>query len=136
MALNEIYANGESLSHLVESGVKSGDIVFVGGFPNADGPTEVSSGLRGVAETDAKLGSDGNYYATVRHVGVFEFEVDAGASVGQPVYLDAPAGITYGSTLTVEAPGAGSTAYCAGVLVSGVFSTPTGDLKAHVRINN
>ena len=54
MALNEVYANGESLAYPVNSAVASGDFVVLGG-------------IVGVAETDAKLGDDTLYYATIRH---------------------------------------------------------------------
>jgi len=66
MATNEIYRDADSLSYSFGSsdpGISSGDFVTL----SATAP----GSLWGVAETDAELRADGNYWATIRHVGVF-----------------------------------------------------------------
>lgn len=85
MALNEVYVNGESLNYDVNQNVASGDFVVLGG-------------LVGVAETSAKLGADGNYYATLRHIGVFSGTTADAVTVGAALYLADAA--TYGTALT------------------------------------
>lgn len=88
MALNEVYANGESLNYVVNSAVESGDFVVLGG-------------IVGVAETDAALGADSSYYATLRHVGVFRGTTSDAVTVGAAIYLADEA--TYGTALTTTA---------------------------------
>lgn len=85
MALNEVYANGESLNYPVNSAVTSGDFVVLGG-------------IVGVAETDAALAADTNYYATLRHIGVFTGTTSDAVAVGDAIYLASAA--TYGTALT------------------------------------
>jgi len=85
MALNEVYANGESLNYPVNSAVTSGDFVVLGG-------------IVGVAETDAALAADSNYYATLRHIGVFTGTTSEAVAVGDALYLASAA--TYGTALT------------------------------------
>ena len=85
MALNEVYANGESLNYPVNSAVTSGDFVVLGG-------------IVGVAETDAALAADSNYYATLRHIGVFTGTTAEAVAVGDALYLASAA--TYGTALT------------------------------------
>jgi len=85
MALNEVYANGESLNYPVNSAVTSGDFVVLGG-------------IVGVAETDAALAADSNYYATLRHIGVFTGTTSDAVAVGDALYLASAA--TYGTALT------------------------------------
>ena len=85
MALNEVYANGESLNYPVNSAVASGDFVVLGG-------------IVGVAETDAALAADTNYYATLRHIGVFTGTTSEAVAVGDALYLASAA--TYGTALT------------------------------------
>ncbi len=85
MALNEVYANGESINYAVNSAVESGDFVVLGG-------------IVGVAETDAELAADTNYYATLRHIGVFTGTTSDAVAVGDAIYLASAA--TYGSALT------------------------------------
>jgi len=85
MALNEVYANGESLNYPVNSAVTSGDFVVLGG-------------IVGVAETDAALAADSNYYATLRHIGVFTGTTSDAVAVGDAIYLASAA--TYGTALT------------------------------------
>jgi len=87
MALNEVYANGESLNYVVNSAVDSGDFVVLGG-------------IVGVAETDAELGADSAYYATLRHIGVFRGTTADAATVGAAIYI--AAGATYGTALTTD----------------------------------
>ena len=85
MALNEVYANGESLNYVVNSAVESGDFVVLGG-------------IVGVAETDAVEGADGSHYATLRHIGVFRGTTADSVTVGAAIYLASAA--TYGTALT------------------------------------
>ena len=85
MALNEVYANGESINYVVNSAVESGDFVVLGG-------------IVGVAETDATEGADGSHYATLRHIGVFRGTTADAVTVGAPIYLASAA--TYGTALT------------------------------------
>jgi predicted RecA/RadA family phage recombinase len=87
MALNEVYANGESVNYVVNSAVTSGDFVVLGG-------------IVGVAETDAALGSDSAYHATLRHIGVFIGTTADAVTVGAPIYL--ASGATYGTALTTD----------------------------------
>ena len=88
MALNEVYANGESVNYVVNQNVASGDFVVLGG-------------IVGVAETDAALGSDSAYHATLRHIGVFIGTTADAVTVGAPIYL--ASGATYGTALTTDA---------------------------------
>jgi len=90
MALNEVYANGESLNYPVNSAVTSGDFVVLGG-------------IVGVAETDAAAGADGSHYATLRHIGVFTGTTAEAVSVGDAIYLASAA--TYGTALTKTSGG-------------------------------
>jgi predicted RecA/RadA family phage recombinase len=85
MALNEVYANGESLNYVVNSAVESGDFVVLGG-------------IVGVAETDAEVGPDTLSYSTLRHIGVFRGTTAVAVTVGAPIYLASAA--TYGTALT------------------------------------
>lgn len=85
MALNEVYANGESINYVVPSATVSGDFVVLGG-------------IVGVAETKAALSADTNYYATLRHVGVFIGTSADAVSVGDAIYLASAA--TRGQALT------------------------------------
>jgi len=88
MALNEVYVDGESLSYVVNSAVSSGDFVVLGG-------------IVGVAETDATLGDDAAYHATLRHIGVFRGTTADAVTVGAAIYLASEA--TYGTALTTTA---------------------------------
>lgn len=74
MALNEIYAVANSLSFPVASTVNSGDLVQVGQ-------------VVGIAEHDAKLKEDGNYYATLKLTGAFKLDTEDTISVGAKVYV-------------------------------------------------
>lgn len=74
MALNEIYKVASELVFPVASTVKSGDLVQVGQ-------------VVGVAQQDAVLGEDGNYYATLKLDGVFKFSTLVAVTVGQSVYV-------------------------------------------------
>lgn len=87
MALNEVYANGESLNYVVNSAVESGDFVVLGG-------------IVGVAETDAEVGPDTLSYSTLRHIGVFRGTTAVAVTVGAAIYL--AAGATYGTALTTD----------------------------------
>jgi predicted RecA/RadA family phage recombinase len=101
MAINEIYKHAESLNYAVNSAVVAGNFVVLGGTNASVSPT----GIVGVAETSAKLGDDGNYYATLRHEGVFTATTtDTSAiAVGAPLYLASAA--TYGTALTATGTG-------------------------------
>ena len=114
MALNEVYANGESLAYPVNQNVDSGDFVVLGG-------------IVGVAETDAKLGDDSSYYATLRHIGVFRGTTSDAVSVGDAIYLASAA--TYGTALTTTAGGNELVGYAVKAKTA-----VAGDV--HVRINN
>ena len=114
MALNEVYANGESLNYPVNSAVTSGDFVVLGG-------------IVGVAETDAALAADTNYYATLRHIGVFTGTTSDAVAVGDAIYLASAA--TYGTALTTTASGNELVGYA--IEAKGAVA---GNVK--VRINN
>jgi len=114
MALNEVYANGESLNYPVNSAVTSGDFVVLGG-------------IVGVAETDAALAADSNYYATLRHIGVFTGTTSDAVAVGDAIYLASAA--TYGTALTKTASGNELVGYA--IEAKGAVA---GNVK--VRINN
>ena len=114
MALNEVYANGESLNYPVNSAVASGDFVVLGG-------------IVGVAETDAKLGADAAYHATLRHIGVFTGTTSDAVAVGDAIYLASAA--TYGTALTTTASGNELVGYA--IEAKGAVA---GNVK--VRINN
>jgi len=86
MALNEVYKDANSIAYVVDQNIESGDFVWV------------SAGIRGVAETDAELGADGSYYATIRHSGVFTGTTADAVTVGAAIYLASAA--TYGTALT------------------------------------
>jgi predicted RecA/RadA family phage recombinase len=127
MAMNEVYAEAESLSYAVNSAVVSGNFVVLSGVSASTSPT----GIVGVAETSAKLGADGNYYATLRHQGVFTgTTTDTSAiAVGAPLYI--ASGATYGSALTATA----TSNKFVGYAYTAKGST-TGTQTIAVRINN
>jgi len=114
MALNEVYVNGESLNYEVDENVKSGDFVVLGG-------------IVGVAETSAKEGPDENYYATLRHIGVFRGTTAEAVAVGDAIYLASAA--TFGTALTKTVGSNKLVGYA--VKAKGAVA---GDV--HVRINN
>jgi hypothetical protein len=99
MAKNEIYRDGEAIPYAVNSAVRSGMFVVLGGTAGATGAA--STGIVGVAETDAVVGEDGLYYATLRHVGVFTGTTAAATSPGTALYLASAA--TYGTALVTSA---------------------------------
>jgi predicted RecA/RadA family phage recombinase len=111
MALNEVYAEGFSLNYSVDPAVESGDFV-------------VLDGIRGVAEIDAKVGADGDSYATLRHIGVFTGTSAEAFTVGQEVYL---ASGTFGTELATSGSELVGYAVKAKDAVAG---------DVHVRINN
>jgi predicted RecA/RadA family phage recombinase len=115
MALNEIYANGESLNYSFNFGLYAGEFVVFG------------ENLRGVAETDAVLREDSNMHATIRHVGVFTGTSQDAFELGDPVYL--ASGVSFGSELTSSDAGNKLVGYAvrAKDAVAG---------KVYVRINN
>lgn len=125
MALNEVYANGESLSYKVNENVTSGMFVVLGGTAGATGAA--ATGIIGVAETDAKEGADGDFYATLRHIGVFNGTTAAAATPGTALYLASAA--TYGTALVTSA----TSNYFVGYAIDTKGST-AGNVA--VRINN
>jgi predicted RecA/RadA family phage recombinase len=86
MALNEIYKDGNELVFPVASTVVSGNLVQVGS-------------LVGVAQKNAVLGEDGNYYTTLKLNGVMKLTTAVAVTVGQSVYL------TSGGVVNVTASG-------------------------------
>jgi len=84
MALNEIYTIGNELVLPVASTVNSGDLVQVGQ-------------IIGVAQNDAVLGEDGNYYATLKLNGVFKLTTSVAVTVGAAMY------VTSGGVINVTA---------------------------------
>lgn len=84
MALNEIYTKADELVFPVASTVNSGDLVQVGQ-------------VVGIAQNDAVLGEDGNYYATLKLNGVFKLTTSVAVTVGQAVY------VTSGGVINVTA---------------------------------
>ena len=127
MALNEVYAEAESLSYVVPSATVSGDFVVLGGVNASTSAT----GIVGVAEVSAKLGADTNYYATLRHQGVFTGTTQdtSAIAVGAPLYLASAA--TRGVALTATA----TSNKFVGYAVTAKGST-TGTQTIAVRINN
>lgn len=93
MALNEIFVDADSLDYEVPATVESGDLVAVGG-------------IIGVAETDAAQGDDGLFYATLRHKGVFAFDLTGAVTAGQAIYgvtADLAGGVTTVQTSDTDA---------------------------------
>jgi hypothetical protein len=120
MALNEVYAEADSLNYVVPASTVTGNFVVLGGVAAQTGVT----GIVGVAEVDGKTGDDGALYATLRHVGVF---TGTTVAVGAPLYLASAA--KRGTALTTTA----TANYFVGRAVkskSGVAG------NVHVRINN
>ena len=115
MALNEIYKDGHSLNYVVNQNIESGDFVWL------------TAGIRGVAETDAELGADGSYYATIRHIGVFRGTTADAVTVGAAIYLASAA--TFGTALTTTVGSNKLVGYA--IKAKGAVA---GDV--HVRINN
>lgn len=111
MAANEVYAQAESLVLPVASTVKSGDPLLIGA-------------IKGVALKDAYAGEDGNYYTTVKFVGVFRLTVTGTLTVGAAVY------ITSGGALNTTS--AGNTLYGYAIKPK----TASGAAEAWVRIWN
>jgi len=127
MAMNEIYAEADSLNYAVNSAVVAGNFVVLGGVNASTSAT----GIVGVAETSAKLGDDTNYYATLRHKGVFTgTTTDTSAiAVGAPLYL--ASGATYGNALTATATSNKFVGYA-----FRAKGSTTGTQTIAVRINN
>ena len=92
MATNEVYRDGFSLPYnfgTSDPGIVSGEFV------------SIVAGLRGVAETDAVERADGDWWATIRLVGVFTGTTADAVTVGAPIYLASAA--TNGTALTTTA---------------------------------
>ncbi len=116
MALNEVYANGESLVYPVNENVASGDFVVLGG-------------IVGVAETSATEGDDSDHYATLRHIGVFRGTSADEVTVGDAIYL--ASGATFGTALTTDSDTGSNELVGYAVKAKAAVA---GDV--HVRINN
>lgn len=114
MALNEVYAEADSLNYVVPNATVSGDFVVLGG-------------IVGVAEVDAKLGADSAYYSTLRHKGVFTGTTADAVTVGAALYLASAA--TRGTALTTTATSNKLVGYAVKAKASGAGSIA-------VRINN
>ena len=125
MALNEVYAYGDSLRYEVNENVTSGMFVVLGGTAGATGAA--STGIVGIAEDDAKEGADGNFYATLRHVGVFTGTTASATTPGTALYLASAA--TYGTALTTTA----TSNYFVGY-ATGTKGSTAGNVA--VRVNN
>jgi len=114
MAINEVFKEADSLDYAVNSAVVAGNFVVIGG-------------IVGVAETSAKVATDGSYYATLRHKGVFTGTTSEAVSVGDAIYLASAA--TYGTALTKTSSGNKLVGYA--VRAKGATAG-----AVHVRINN
>ena len=125
MALNEVYKDGFTLRYKVNSAVESGMFVVLGGTAGATGAA--ATGIVGVAETDAILAADGNYYATLRHIGVFTGTTAASTTPGTAMYLASAA--TYGTALVTSATSNYFVGYATGTKGSSAGNVP-------VRVNN
>lgn len=118
MSKNEIYRDGHSISYsfgTANPSIVSGQFVFI------------TANLRGVAETDSALRSDGNYWATIRHIGVFSGTTADAVTVGQALYL--AGGVTKGTALTTVATANNLVGYAAQAKGAGAGNVA-------VRINN
>ena len=101
MALNEVFREGNHLSHPVPNGTLSGKPVRVGilnGVAETDeGGTTVV--VNGITQSSGGIGNKDNF-ASVSHVGVWELDVTGALTVGQAVYFK-----TSDNTLTATATG-------------------------------
>lgn len=125
MALNQIYANADSLSYNLGNSnpnIVSGEFVVLGG-------------IVGVAETDAALRADGNYWVTLRHVGVFAGTTADAVTVGAALYIAAAA--TNGTALTTAGTTTNGTTTTSNKLV-GYAAAAKGAVAGDVwvRVNN
>lgn len=145
MALNEVYANADSLMYRVRGGngnvasgipaLAPGDFVHIGPVSNVD--DNVSTGISGVVEAVKTV--DFINYPTLRHVGVFEFSIDGGGAVaGQPVFLVDPIDASgageeayYGNLVTSAQPALGEANFLVGYAIK-----QSANDKVQVRINN
>lgn len=127
MAINEVFKDADSLDYAVNSAVVTGNFVVLNGVSASTSPT----GIVGVAETSAKLATDTNYYATLRHKGVFTGTTTDTAAfvVGAPLYLASAA--TYGSALTATSTSNKFVGYA-----YRAKGSTTGTQTVYVRINN
>ena len=129
MALNEILRDGFSVSYsfgTTNPGVASGDFVTL----SAAAPGT----LHGVAETTATLREDGNFYATIRHIGVFSGTTTDTAAIPRGTSLFLTAANAPGATVVTAAPAAGANFFI-GVAAEAKGST-TGSQPIKVRVNN
>lgn len=127
MAINEVFKDADSLDYVVNSAVVTGNFVVINGTSASANAT----GIVGVAETSAKLATDTNYYATLRHKGVFTGTTTDTAAfvVGAPLYLASAA--TYGSALTATSTSNKFVGYA-----YRAKGSTTGTQTVYVRINN
>lgn len=118
MALNEINKDGFSLSRNFgtnDPGIASGEFVWI------------TAGVRGVAETAAVERADGDWWATIRMIGVFQGTTADAVTEGAALYLASAA--TNGIALTTTATSNNLVGYAVGTkgAVAG---------NVNVRINN
>jgi len=118
MALNEINRDGFSLSYnfgTSDPSIASGEFVWI------------TAGIRGVAETAAVERADGDWYATIRTIGVFQGTTADAVTEGAALYIAAAA--TNGTALTTTAGSNKLIGYAVGPKGSGAGNI-------NVRINN
>jgi predicted RecA/RadA family phage recombinase len=129
MALNEIFRDADSLSYnfgSVDPNISSGEFVTL----SAAAP----GALYGVAETDAVEREDGNFWATIRHVGVFEGETAVTGAIARGALLYIAAA-SAPSSLTVTNDAAAGANFVIGRALE-AKGTTSGTVKIKVRVNN
>lgn len=129
MALNEILRDGFSVSYSFGSsdpGILSGDFTTVG--------TVAPGGLHGVAETSSELRPDGSYWATVRHIGVFEANTSVTGAIARGALLYITAASAPSNIVVTNDAAAGAN-FLIGRAAEAKGST-TGVQKIKVRVNN
>jgi predicted RecA/RadA family phage recombinase len=129
MALNEIFRDADSLSYNMgntDPEISSGEFVTL----SATAP----GNLWGVAETDAELRADGNYWVTVRHVGVFEGTTTVTGAIarGANLYITAASAP---SALAVTNDAASGANFLIGKALE-AKGTTSGTVPIKVRVNN
>jgi len=129
MALNEILRDGFSVSYSFGSsdpGIASGDFVSLS--------VAAPGALFGVAEVAATLREDGNYWATIRHIGVFGATTTDTAAIARGANLYLTAANAPGAAVVTAAAASGAN-FLIGVAAEAKGST-TGSQPIKVRVNN
>jgi len=129
MALNEILRDADSVAYSFGSsnpGIASGDFVSL--------ETTAPGTLHGVAEVAATLREDGNYWATIRHTGVFSGTTTDTAAIVRGAKLYLTAANAPGASVVTAAAAAGAN-FLIGVAIEAKGST-TGSQPIKVRVNN